>query len=180
MCCCKRLTIRPCTRAQNKSSTKAKISQDIFSCNTCCLWQKADNSSIVDFTSSFLSEFSKSTPIDILWEEFKVMCYNCLNFVLTKLQTNQSKQPWVNSYKKQLSHKKQRLYNLSKCFNSSHNWEMYCKFKSMAQGERHKAYNNYIGGLIDENGSVTKRLWSCIKSHRKNHCSTLESRWSCL
>jgi len=29
---------------------------------------------------------------------------------------------------------------------------------------------NYIGGLIDEKGSVTKRLWSYIKSQRKDHC----------
>ena len=27
-----------------------------------------------------------------------------------------------------------------------------------------------IGGLIDEKGSVTKRLWSYIKSQRKDHC----------
>jgi len=26
------------------------------------------------------------------------------------------------------------------------------------------------GGLIDEKGSVTKRLWSYIKSQRKDHC----------
>jgi len=76
-----------------------------------------------------------------------------LDFFPTKLQFNQSKQPWVNSYIKRLSRKKQRLYNLAKRFNSIT-----------------KAYNNYIEGLIDEKGSVTKRLWSYINSQRKDHC----------
>ena len=98
------------------------------------------------------------------------MCCNCLDFVPTKLQSNQPKQPWVNSYIKRLSRKKQRLYNLAKRFNSSNNWDNYRKFKRKVQGECRKAYNNYIRGLIDEKGSVTKRLWSYIKSQRKDHC----------
>jgi len=96
------------------------------------LWHKADNSSInetiTQFATSFL-KFSTSTSVDILWEEFKIMCYNYLDFVPTKLQSNQSKQPWVISYIKRLSRKKLCLYNLAKCFNSSHNWENYRQFK---------------------------------------------------
>ena len=75
------------------------------------LWHTANissiNETITQFTSSFLNKFPTSTPVDILWEEFKVMCYNCLDLVPTKLQSNRSKQPWVNSYIKQLSCKKQ-------------------------------------------------------------------------
>ena len=57
---------------------------------------------------------------------------------------------------------------MAKRFSNSRNWETYRKFK--VQGECRKAYNNYIGGLIDEKGSVTKRLWFYIKSQRKDHC----------
>ena len=135
------------------------------------LWHKADISSIneiiIQFTSSFLNKFSTSTPIDILWEE---MCYEYLDLVPTKFHSTGSKQPWVNSYIKRLSRKKQRLYNLVKCSNSSHNWETYRTYKRKVQGDCCKAYNNYIGGLIDKKGSVTKRLWSYIKSQRKDHC----------
>ena len=98
------------------------------------------------------------------------MCYEYLDLVPTKFHSTRSKQPWMNSYIKRLSRKKQRLYNLAKCSNSSHNWETYRTYKRKVQGECCKAYNNYIGGLIDEKGSVTKRLWSYIKSQRKDHC----------
>ena len=100
-----------------------------------------------------------------------MMCFDCLGLVPTKLHSNRSKQPWINAYIRQLSRKKQRLYNLAKFSNSRHNWEVYRTFKRKVQGECRKAYNNCIGGLIDEKGSVTKKLWSYIKSQRKDHCS---------
>ena len=31
-------------------------------------------------------------------------------------------------------------------------------------------YNNYIEGLVDSNGDVSKRLWNYITSQRKDHC----------
>ena len=99
-----------------------------------------------------------------------MMCFDCLGLVPTKLRSNRSKQPWINAYIRRLSRKKQRLYNLAKFSNSRHNWEVYRTFKRKVQGECRKAYNNYIGGLIDEKGSVTKKLWSYIKNQRKDHC----------
>ena len=33
-----------------------------------------------------------------------------------------------------------------------------------------KAYNDYIGSLVDKNGAITKKLWTYIKSQRKGHC----------
>ena len=98
------------------------------------------------------------------------MCFDCLGLVPTKLHSNRSKQPWINAYIRRLSRKKQRLYNLAKFSNSRHNWEVYRTFKRKIQGECRKAYNNYIGELIDEKGSVTKKLWSYIKNQRKDHC----------
>ena len=66
------------------------------------LWHKADTSSIneiiTQFTSSFLNKFSPSTPVDTLWEEFKMMCFDCVGLVPTKLHSNRSKQPWINAY----------------------------------------------------------------------------------
>ena len=50
---------------------------------------------INQFNDTFLRKFSLSTPIDTLWEEFKLMCLNCLTHVPTKLST---KQPWITSH----------------------------------------------------------------------------------
>jgi len=66
------------------------------------LWHKADisaiNEIITQFTDSFLKKFSLSTPVDILWEEFKLMCFSCLDHVPTKLCGTGTRQPWVTPH----------------------------------------------------------------------------------
>ena len=42
---------------------------------------------ITQFSQNFFSKFSLSTPINILQEEFKVMCFKCVSLVATKLST---------------------------------------------------------------------------------------------
>ena len=71
---------------------------------------------------------------------------------------------------KRLSRLKQRLYNIARRSNCSRNWELYRSFKRQVQRECCNAYNNYIKGLVDSNGDVSKRLWNYIKSQRKDHC----------
>ena len=125
---------------------------------------------INQFSDTFLSKFSLSTLVDVLWTEFKQMCYNCLAHVPTRLLNTGTRQPWVTCRIKRLSHKKQRLYNLARKSNCSRNWDSYQCFKCQVQRECRDAYNNYIKGLVDSNGTVSKRLWNFIKSQGKDHC----------
>ena len=60
--------------------------------------------------SSYLVNYSPSTPIDILWEEVKVLCHKCLSTISTKQITSNAKKPWINSNIKTLSRRKPRLY----------------------------------------------------------------------
>ena len=69
-----------------------------------------------------------------------------------------------------MSRRKQRLYYLARHTNSSHNWDTYRHLKREVQRECRKAYNDYIGSLVDKNGAITKKLWTYIKSQRKDHC----------
>ena len=69
------------------------------------IWQRADMVAIKEiinqFSDTFLSKFSLSTPVDVLWAEFKQMCYNCLAHV----RTNQAPQYWHKTTLGDLSHK---------------------------------------------------------------------------
>ena len=138
------------------------------------LWHKADMVGIKEiinqFSNTFLSKYSLSTPVDILWNEFKQMCFDCLSHVPTKHFSTGTKQPWVTNRIKRLSRKTQRLYNLARQSNCSRNWDSYRCFKREVQRECSNAYNNYIEGLVNSNGTVSKRLRNFIKSQKKDHC----------
>ena len=88
-------------------------------------------------------------------------------YVPTRLLNTGTRQPWVTRHIKQLSRKKQRLYNLARKSHCSQNWDSYQCFKRQVQRECRDAYNNYIKGLVDSNVTVSKRLWNFIKSQRK-------------
>ena len=76
------------------------------------------------------------------------MDFNCCANIGTVLQRQ--------SHIRRLSRRKQHLYNLARHMNSSHNWDTYQHLKREVQRECRKAYNDYIGSLVDKNGAITK------------------------
>jgi len=66
------------------------------------LWNKADISTIKEiiaqFSDKFFNKFSISTPIDILWEEFKSLYSKCISSIPTKPFRTSNSQPWISSY----------------------------------------------------------------------------------
>ena len=87
------------------SSTKRKL----------YLWNKADfisiNHLVTEFSNTFLDN-TIDTPIQNLWDAFKMMCMNCLHLVPTKsAPSGKSNQPWETPIIIRLSSKKQQLYN---------------------------------------------------------------------
>ena len=79
-------------------------------------------------------------------------------------------QPWINTRIKQFSKKKQRLYNKARLTSSTEVFQAYKCFKRFVEKECRIAYNNYIADSLNtscQNGS--KRLWSYIKSRRKDN-----------
>lgn len=71
------------------------------------LWHKTDMIAIKRiinlFNETFLSKHSLSTPVEVLWIEFKQMCFNCLSHVPISRSSTCSKQPWVTSHIRHLS-----------------------------------------------------------------------------
>jgi len=156
--------IESSTEAQLIKTPKRKI----------LIWSGANITTIKsiaqDFNSSFLEKYSVSTPVNILWNDFKTMCLSCLDHVPTRSNTNRCKQPWVSSHIRQLSRRKQRMYNLARSSQSPLNWQKYHQLKKETQKECRKAYTSYVSTLVNDDGHVSKRLWTFIKSQRKDHC----------
>ena len=87
--------------------------------------------------SAFLETCSLSTNVEVLWNKFKNICSECINYVPSKLSNSKNKkQPyaWISHQIKRPSHKKQQLYNNAKSSQSLNLWQAYYKVKK----EMHK------------------------------------------
>ena len=66
------------------------------------LWHKADfdyniktlANSLVD---AFLTKYDHNSPINTLWHDFKSICSSCLSCVPTRIRSQRSHQPWINT-----------------------------------------------------------------------------------
>ena len=58
---------------------------------------------------------------------------------------------------------------MAKSTESHDKWQAYCKIKKKTQKACRLAYINYVSSLANEN-RITKKLWSFIKSQRKDSC----------
>jgi len=153
-----------------QSSVVASLQTSQYSIH---LWSKADTDSMkeaaVNLCNTFLENYSVSTNVDVLWEQFKAVCSECLNYVPTKvINSNSKRQPWISQHIRRLSRKKQRLYNLAKQSQSSHHWEAYYRIKKEVSSTCRTAYNNYVSSMVKD-GHITKKLWSYIKRQRNDN-----------
>jgi len=125
----------------------------------------------INLCNTFLENYSVSTNVDVLWEQFKAVCSECLNYVPTKvINSNSKRQPWISQHIRRLSHKKQHLYNLAIHSQSSHHWQAYYRLKKEISSTCRTAYNNYVSSMV-KGRHITKKLWSYIKHQRNDNYS---------
>jgi len=110
---------------------------------------------------------STYTPINELWKEFKQACNECLQQVPI-LSPNNSRKPWITNIINRLSRQKQCHFNKAHQTNHSDDWNAYYKLKKKTQQERRRSHNHYVSNLTHDRGNVSKKLWSYIKSKRKD------------
>ena len=125
------------------------------------------------FSNQFLNTYSKDTPINHLWSEFKNACLNCLNNLIpSKISSAKFHQPWITNAIKCLSRCKKRAFIQFRQTRSPATWEYYKNLKKLTQQECRRAYNSYILRIINPNSKIDyKKLWSYIKSKRIDHVS---------
>ena len=134
-------------------------------------WHRADFDDIRSMTNNlsgeFLNIYDTDIPIKELWSEFKDICKKCLNQVPIKLSNKRPWQPWITARIRQLSYKKQRLYNKARLSGNSDDFHIYKDFKKTVQKECRNAHTNYLANSLN-NSSGSKRLWSYIKGKKKD------------
>ena len=105
---------------------------------TIYLWSQADLQNVKNRTGSlceeFVSSYSSSIPVEILWNNFVRICDTCLDLVPTKLSSSSFKQPWITTHIKRLSRRKQRAYNCARKTNQAHQWSNYYTLKENVNG----------------------------------------------
>ena len=122
------------------------------------------NNLIADFTTSFLNH-PIDTPIQQLWDSYNALCMDCLNLVPTKtVSSNNSNKSWATPPIKQLSRRKQRLYNRAKLSGLSEDWNEYSAAKKLMQKECQQAHRKYLSDILSStSGRGQKNLWSYVK-----------------
>ena len=77
-------------------------------------WSRGDWTEINEkaeyFCNFFTTNYNIDTPINQLWNEFKNFCSSILDIIPSKFTTNRSN-PWITHSVKNLSKRKQRMYN---------------------------------------------------------------------
>ena len=125
------------------------------------------NKTSIGFSDNFLNAYLADTPINNLWKEFKQACIECLQQV-PNWSPNNSRKPWITTNVKRLSCQKQYYFNRVRQTNHSDDWKAYNNIKKKTQQECRRSHNRYVSSLADDCGGVLKKLWSYIKSKRKD------------
>ena len=94
------------------------------------LWRRVNlaviKNIVSEFSSTFLQSTSQTTPVNLLWEEFKTVCLECLNCVPSRiLSTNKNRYPWITHNIRRLPRQKQCTYNIAKATRLPHRWQAY-------------------------------------------------------
>ena len=118
----------------------------------------------LNFNTCFLKkQHSMTSPVNTLWDEFQDMCQRCLDLIPTRLIATSCKKPWNSQ--------------LCKVITISILLAKMLIVKKEIQKECRKA-TNYVSTLVNDNGHVNKKLWTFIKSQRKDHCGVAPLKYN--
>ena len=106
---------------------------------TIYLWTRANlddiKQKLLNLCALYLTHNTISTPVTILWDDFKSICYECLDMIPVKEVSSNSKLIWINRIIKRLSRKKQKLYNKARASKTPDDWSIYQAVKQKLQQE---------------------------------------------
>ena len=126
---------------------------------------------MMQFAETFLDHYTIDTPIQDLWDVSKMQCNDCLDLVPSISSSKSVRNSWINTYIKQLTNRKQCLYNKARSNQFQTDWIAYKDIKKQVQRECRKAHDKYVSNIINpDNKCSNKKFWSYIKSKRSKHC----------
>ena len=128
---------------------------------------------MMEFSSKLTQDYSVDTPVEVLWSLFHNKVLSLINtFVPSKIRHANNHKPWITHKIKQLRRHKQKAYNKARQTNLLLHWTKFKDLKREMQRECRSSYNKYMSDIIHDSyvNSKKKRLYSYIKSLRKDYC----------
>ena len=134
-------------------------------------WDKADTTALREQTKKELQSFSNAetinSPINSLWNKFKLIILNCQEkFVPSKTTSKRFNQPWFNRKKKckRATRKKIRRYRVFKRYKSEINWKTYQEAARTCRRTCNASRDEYVKSTVAEDGKNTKKkVYAFIK-----------------
>ena len=135
------------------------------------LWKHADMDKIRDsadqLSHRITAQYSTQTPINTLWQEFKLGVDNILKSLPSKMTSSRFNQPWVNRTIKRNARRKQRAYNKARNSGSQSDWSRFKRLQKLQRVECRNSFNSYIRDIISPDlHQRPKRFWSYINSRK--------------
>ena len=92
-------------------STSVVISHNKNTAKNVFLWHKVNFDSIrhhiTEFSTTFLEVYHHNNPVDVLWNNYKALCKDCLAMI-PQTKSVKQKLPWITRNIKRLSREKKR------------------------------------------------------------------------
>ena len=141
------------------------------------LWKRADmiaiRNRIDELAHDFTSTYTPDTPIQELWEAFSSsMKLTIKDHIPSKWTSSTHTKPWANTIIKRLSRRQKKAlkkYRQTKCPRDLNRLK---RLQKAQRTECRKAYHTYLMGILDtDNGKKSNRLYSYVKSLKKDTCT---------
>ena len=136
------------------------------------LWNKADIASmrqeIYTKTQEYIQTFNITTPVEVLWSEFKNIIDTATNsFVPTKNISARYTQPWFTRACAHAIRQKKRAYRVAIRTKNPHDWARFNTLKKKAQKTCKLANINYISSTVNKDHELnSKRFYAYLKTKK--------------
>jgi len=115
------------------------------------------------FTADFTATNSPATPINSLWNKFKLECMKTLNtYVPSKMTSSKHSQPCCNRIIRRLT--KRRAYKKARLTKSNDDWNNHRANQQKVKKQCKAAYDTCVKDIVTEDNS--KKLFIYVKSRK--------------
>ena len=142
------------------------------------IYRKGNMENLKDDMTKLLSEFQGDQSVEELWNIFTSKLLSSIKKNMpSKMISERWNIPWMTNTVRRMIRKKQRLYNKAKRTGREEDWKVFKSLTKAIKAKLAKAHNEYVLGLLDikesddeivQSYSVSKKLWSYIRSKRKD------------
>ena len=137
------------------------------------LWKRADmialRHKIDDLAREFTTTHTTATPIQVLWDTFASAIQSIMkDQIPSKWSSSCYTKPWANATIKRLSRRQKKALKKYRQTKRPKDLARMKKLQKAQRAECRRAYHQYLMGILDPDAGKSKRLYSYVKSLKKD------------